>query len=102
MENNEIKSYESSLFLKYHKSQVSNLILLRDGRLSSCSIDGAIIIYKKHSFQIDQIIKGKTSIYFHLQLNNNLIVCYLILRYSDFNIRLEIYELNNKKFKLSQ
>ena len=102
MENNEIKSYESSLFLKYHKSQVSNLILLRDGRLSSCSIDGAIIIYKKHSFQIDQIIKGKTSIYFHLQINNNLIVCYLILRYSDFNIRLEIYELNNKKFKLSQ
>ena len=103
MENNEIKSYENSLFLKYHKSQVSNLILLRDGRLSSCSIDGTIIIYKKHSFQIDQIIKGKSSIYFHLQLNNNdLILCYLIGQYSLFNIRMEIYELNNKKFKLSQ
>lgn len=101
MENNEIKSYESSLFLKYHKAKVSNLILLRDGRLSSCSLDGALIIYKKHSFQIDQIIEGKTSINFHLQLNNNdIIILYIIVRYSLLNIRMEIYELNNKKFKL--
>jgi len=103
MENNEIKSYESSLFLKYHKAKVSNLILVRDGRLSSCSLDGALIIYKKHSFQIDQIIEGKTSINFHLQLNNNdIIILYIIVRYSLLNIRMEIYELNNKKFKLSQ
>ena len=103
MENNEIKSYESSLFLKYHKAKVCNLILLRDGRLSSCSLDGTIIIYKKHSFKIDQIIKGEASINFHLQLNNNdLIICNLIEQYSLFNIRMEIYELNNKKFNLSQ
>ena len=38
MENNEIKSYENSLFLKYHKAKVCNLILLKDGRLSSCSL----------------------------------------------------------------
>ena len=31
MENNEIKSYESSLLLKYHKAKVSHIIILRDG-----------------------------------------------------------------------
>ena len=62
-----------------------------------------VIIYKKHSFKIDQIIKGKDYINFHLQLNNNdLIIFYLIGRYSLFNIRMEIYELINKKFELSQ
>ena len=53
MESNEIKSYESSLFQKYHKSKVSHLIMLRDDRLSSSSFDKKIIIYKKYSFQID-------------------------------------------------
>lgn len=74
MENNEIKSYESSLFLKCHKSRVSHITMLRDGRLSSCSFDKKIIIYKKHSFQIDEIIEGKNSFIFHLQLSNNNII----------------------------
>lgn len=52
MENNGNKSYESSLFLKYHKAIVNNILLLNnDGRLSSLfSFYGLIIIYKKTFF----------------------------------------------------
>ena len=99
MESNEIKSYESSLFLKYHKSKVSHLIILRDGRLSSCSFDKKIIIYKKYSFQIDQIIEGKNSFVFHMQLSNNNIIGV----HTNCSINtLEIYELKNNKYELSQ
>ena len=103
MGNNEIKSheksYESSLFLKCHKSKVSHIIILRDGRLSSCSFDKKIIIYKKHSFQIAQIIEGKNSFIFHIQLSNNNIIG---LHTNCSKNALEIYELKNKKYKLSQ
>ena len=99
MKNNEIKSYESSLFLKYHKAKVSHIIMLKDGRLSSCSFDKKIIIYKKNTFQIDQIIEGKNSFIFHIQLSNSNIIGV----HTNCNINtLEIYELNNNKYKLSQ
>ena len=99
MQNNEIKSYESSLFLKYHKSRISHIIMLRDGRLSSCSFDKKIIIYKKYTFQIDQIIKGKNSFIFHSQLSNNNIIG---VHTNCSKNGLEIYELKNNKYKLSQ
>ena len=99
MGNKENKSYESSLFLKYHKAKVSNIIVLRDGRLSSCSFDKKIIIYKKNSFQIDEILEGKNSFIFHLQLsNNNIVGVHTNCRTN----RLEIYELKNNKYKLCQ
>ena len=103
MGNNEIKSYEksyeSSLFLKCHEAKVSHIILLRDGRLSSCSFDKNIIIYKKHTFQIDQIIEGKNSFIFHFQLSNNNIIG---LHTNCSKNSLEVYELKNNKYKLYQ
>ena len=99
MANKENKSYESSLFLKCHKAKVSNIIVLRDGRLSSCSFDKKIIIYKKHSFQIDEILEGKNSFIFHLQLSNNNIVG---VHTNCMTNGLEIFELKNNKYKLCQ
>lgn len=96
MEKNEIKSYEGSLFLKYHKGIVYNIILLKDGRLSSCCSSGKIIIYKKQTFQIEQIINGENGFIFHLELSNHNIVAVCN------NSLLEIYELNNNKNILSQ
>ena len=96
MENNKIKSYECSLFLKYHNGIVSNLILLKDDRLSSCCSNGKIIIYKKHTFQIDQIINGENGFIFHLELSNHNIVGVCN------NKIIEIYELSNNKYILSQ
>ena len=96
MENYKNKSYEGSLFLKYHNGIVSNLILLKDGRLSSCCSNGKIIIYKRNTFQIDQIINGENGFIFHLELSNHNIVGVCN------NKILEIYELNNNKYILSQ
>ena len=99
MKNNLIKSYESSLLLKYHKAKVSHIIMLKDVRLSSYSFDKKIIIYKKYSFQIDQIIEGKNSFVFHMQLSNNNIIGV----HTNCSINtLEIYELKNNKYELSQ
>ena len=73
--------------------------MLKDGRLSSCSFDKKIIIYKNYSFQIDQIIEGKNSFIFHLQLSNNNIVGV----HTNYNINtLEIYELKYNKYSFSQ
>ena len=99
MGNNDIKSYESSLFLKCHKAKVSHILLLKDGRLSSCSFDKKIIIYKRHSFQIDQIIEGKNSFIFHIQLSNNNIIG---VHTNCKTNALEIYELKNNKYQFSQ
>ena len=96
MEKKENKSYEGSLFLKYHKGIVSNIILLKDGRLSSCCSDGKLIIYKKPTFQIEQIINGENGFLFHSELSNNNIVAVCN------NSLFEIYELNNNKYILSQ
>ena len=82
-----------------HKSKVSHIMILRDGRLSSCSFDQKIIIYKRHSFQIDQIIEGKNSFIFHTQLSNNNIIG---IHTNCSKNALEIYELQNNKFKFYQ
>ena len=55
--------------LNNHSSYVNNIIILKDGRLCSCSSDQKIIIYNKN-FEIDATIKDNANIYYHSQLSN--------------------------------
>ena len=62
--------------LKNHTNNVNNIIILKDGRLSSCGYDGLINIYNKQNYNIDLQIKDNTYIYYHKELsNNNIISC---------------------------
>ena len=83
----------------YHSSNIINIVLLNDGRLSSGSSDGIIIIYNKYNFMnIDLIIKVGSGIrFYYTQLsNNNIAVCC-----NDSSIK--IFELSNdNKYKLLQ
>lgn len=55
--------------LNNHSSYVNNIIILKDGRLCSCSSDQKIIIYNKN-FEIEATIKDNANIYYHSQLSN--------------------------------
>ena len=62
--------------LKNHTSSVNNIIILKDGRLSSCGDDGLINIYNKINYNVDLQIKSNNPIYYHKELsNNNIISC---------------------------
>ena len=78
-----------------HSSYVNNIIILKDGRLCSCSSDQKIIIYNKY-YESEITIEDNANIYYHNQLlNGNIISCCK-------NNTLKIYELNNKNYKLVQ
>ena len=79
--------------LKYHTAVINNIILLNDGRLSSCSSDNNILIYNKNTYEIDIQIKDNCPIYYHIEnKNNNIISC-------SHNI-LKIYSINNNNYNL--
>jgi len=81
--------------LKNHTSNVNNIIILKDGRLSSCGSDGLINIYNKQDYNVDLQIKDNCRIYYHKQLsNNNIISCC-----SDKTIK--IYKNNNLTYTLN-
>ena len=63
--------------LNTHTSAISQLSILKDGRLASCSGDSTLNIYKKDTFEIQLSIKEHNSwIYSFTQLNNdNIITC---------------------------
>ena len=70
--NNKLKNNTKTL--KNHNREIKNVILLSDGRLSSCSYDNSIIIYNKDNYQIDNQIKDNCEINYHCELNNNNII----------------------------
>ena len=75
--------------LNNHTHNVYNLIILKDGRLSSCSYDGLINIYNKQNYNIDLQIKVNIHVYYHQELsNNNIISCC-------YDKTLKIYNNNN-------
>ena len=81
--------------LKNHTNNVNNIIILKDGRLSSCGSDGLINIYNKQNYNVDLQIKDNCRIYYHKQLsNNNIISCC-----SDKTIK--IYKNNNLTYTLN-
>ena len=62
--------------LKNHKSDVNNIIILKERRLSSYGYDGLINIYNKQNYNIDLQIKDNCCIFYHKELsNNNIISC---------------------------
>ena len=61
--------------LKYHSRSVTNLLFLKDGRLSSSSDDYSIIIYDKKNFTQQCTIKEHSnSIQYFTQISNDNIV----------------------------
>ena len=61
--------------LTYHSRSVTNLLVLKDGRLSSSSDDYSIIIYDKKNFTQQCIIKEHSnSIQYFTQISNDNIV----------------------------
>ena len=75
-QNKELKEYIECNKIVRHKDAVVNIILLSDGRISSCSIDGRINIYNKDTYQKDIMIDIFEFIFYHTQLSNdNIIVC---------------------------
>ena len=96
---NEQKNKEFSLVCKITGvKKITNIIILKDGRLSSCTKDGELIIYKKRNYSIEDSIKEeKSSLYYHIQLSNtNIVTC----GKKDY---IHIYKLgNNNKYELFQ
>ena len=81
--------------LKNHTNNVNNIIILKDGRLSSCGSDGLINIYNKQNYNVDLQIKDNCRIYYHKELsNNNIISCC-------YDKTLKIYENDNLKYTLN-
>ena len=61
--------------LKYHSRPVTNLLVLKDGRLSSSSDDYSIIIYDKKNFTQQFTIKEHlNSVQYFTQISNDNIV----------------------------
>ena len=77
--------------IKNHSNYVNNIIMLKDGRLCSCSSDQKIIIYNKF-YESDITIKDNANIYYHSQLSNgNIISCCK-------DNTLKIYKINNNDY----
>ena len=82
-----------------HTLEVFTLLILQDGRLSSSSDDGKLIIYNKNNKDADLIISehDKDTLSYHIQLKNgNLVTC-------SYNHSIKIIQLIGKKnYKLFQ
>ena len=80
--------------IKKHTEYINYMRILPDGRLSSCSSDGTIIIYNKENYKLEYKINvGDDVLYFNTNSNGNIIACC-----EDGS--LNIYELNNDKYDL--
>ena len=62
--------------INYHSKGLSHILILKDGRLSSSSSDGSLIIYNEN-FEPDLIInEHKDIVNYHIQLRNeNIVTC---------------------------
>ena len=78
--NNYRKCSENSLknnfkTLTIHKNYITNLILLDDNTLCSCSIDGSVNFFNIKKFEISNVpIKEKEEIIYHTKLSDNSII----------------------------
>ncbi len=90
-----IKLKEPLRILNTHSDFVNCLIILKDGRLASCSHDKSIIIYNKSNYNPDIIIKEHAGAVFQIiQLSTGeLISCSYDLTLKIFNIKEKDYEL---------
>ena len=93
--------------IKMHEKWISNIILLDDGRIASCSLDKKIIVYNLDMFLKDLIIKFSEGIYYLMKLKsyNNIVASslkeiYLInIEKENYNIKKKI-EINQILFKI--
>ena len=75
-----------------HIDAITNIILLSDGRIASCCLDGRIYIYNKDTYELENMIDIFEYIFYITQLSdNNIIAC---CGCSESNI-LRIYKINS-------
>ena len=63
-----------NLILSHNYDCIKNIFVLKDGRLTSCFLDGEIIIYNKTNYSIDLTICLKIILGYHSQLKNGYII----------------------------
>ena len=90
-----IKAREPVHILNSHTGTVSDIIILKDGRLASCSSDYSIIIYNKSTYNPDLIIKEHSNwVYRIIQLSSGeLVSCSYDNKIKLFNIKEKDYEI---------
>ena len=76
--------------IKYHKEQITHILILKDNRICTSSYDNSIIIYNPHTYIKDIIINEHTDW-----------VSYLYQLYSD-NIMSASYDGTLKIFKINK
>ena len=83
--------------LSTYPDKITHLVLLKDGRLSSSTKEGKILIYSKKTYNIEIIInEHKSSIFYFTQLSNgNIISCSL-------DKEMKIIKINNLKYDTIQ
>ena len=95
--------------IQMHEKWISNIIILDDERIASCSLDKKIIVYNLDMFLKDLIIKFSDGIYYLMKLKsyNNIIASssqeiYLInIEKKNYNIEKKI-EINQILFKINE
>lgn len=90
--------------LRNHKDTITNIIILKDKRLCSCSKDNTIIIYNKDNYNPDIIIKYSNENFilysYHIQLiNNNILISFSNWTNGIFKI---IQLLENNQYEIIQ
>jgi hypothetical protein len=89
--------------IKIHDNWISNIIILNDGRIVSCSFDKKIIIYNLETFNKDITINVLEAVYYLMNLknyNNNFIAATNTHIYS-ISINKNSYVIN-KKIEINQ
>ena len=91
-----LNDFETIAFLKnVHSYQINSICFLKDGRIVSSGWD-TVLIYKKHTFQIEIIIKEKGTVYYmNINKDGTLITCL-------HKTYLNLYEIKGKKYKIVQ
>jgi len=90
--NSDCKGFIEKIKKFGHKDAIINIILLSDGRIASCCLDGRIYIYNKDTYERDTMIDIFEYIFYITQLSdNNIIAC---CGSSGSNL-LRIYKINN-------
>jgi len=81
--------------IKYHKEQITHILILKDNRICTSSYDNSIIIYNPHTYTKDIVINEHTDW-----------VSYLYQLYSDnimsasYDGTLKIFKINKQSYKI--
>ena len=82
--------------IKYHKDQITHILILKDNRICTSSYDNSIIVYNSQTYTKDIIIDEHDDW-----------VSYLYQLYSDnimsasYDGTLKIFKINKKSYKIS-